>query len=213
MKKILLALLFMPLLLTGQVVRYFFNVELTNQFVLSNSLGESYKFDNGALVKTNQYCFGISTTHGIGIKEIGFLGIGIGIDVEKLGYFKGVNYYLGDRYIVPIFFYGKYNFIHNKKITPYIDFKIGTGVEQNNSITYDNNDNVPMFFFNPRIGLALDIRNSRSISIAIGYNFSKQKAIPFFNSSMIFLDENGNQIDTDNRMTLQGLTLSLGFNF
>lgn len=223
MKKILWVLLLcMPLTLIGQKsVEYFGNVELTGQFVVANSRGESYAL-LGILntEKVTPYCFGISTTHGIAIKKSLFAGFGIGVEMQQLGYFIGrieYNVYTGavtkymrsDRYLIPIFFYGKYSFLPNGVFKPYIDFKIGTGIEQR-SLGYYRPDKIPMFLFNPQIGLAVEIKKERSVFYSIGYRYTKQTASLFENNTE---DSEGTPTDDDNRMVIHGITMSIGINF
>lgn len=124
----------------------------------------------------------INTTHGYQLNENFFIGAGVGMSVYKP---DGFNF---DVLSIPLYADARANLELNGSVSPFADLKIGYAIAD-----------VKGFFFNPSIGIRVDMNGSMGLNFGVGYE-------------LIRYIENSAYLGSYS-INVKGITLKVGLDF
>lgn len=124
---------------------------------------------NGGAFFANQYygsggLFGISTSHGLVLMDGLFVGAGIDLNYitfSEPGYYSYErDYDYGATFAV--FAEGRYNFIHKRKVNPFVGLRIGGG--------YEGVQETGSFYFSPAVGVSINLTEKFGLDASLAYS-------------------------------------------
>lgn len=120
-----------------------------------------YYYDSGV-------CFGFSTAHGIEMFDGLFVGAGIDLGVSTNTYYEGRYEYNEAFALFAVFVEGRYNFLRGRKISPFVGYRIGSGLH-----TFEGADSdfQTGFYTSPSVGCTFNFTEKFGMDVSLGYNF------------------------------------------
>lgn len=117
-----------------------------------------YYYDSGI-------CYGLSTSHGVEMFDGLFVGAGVDVAVSTNSYYSGRYEYEENYALIAIFVEGRYNFLRGRKISPFVGYRIGSGIH-----TFDENAHTG-FYTSPSVGCTFNFTEKFGLDVSLGYNF------------------------------------------
>lgn len=147
-----------------------------NSFLYSQSYQKSLEVYGGpAIDKYSKFSFGLSMNNGCSIKNQFFFGLGVGFRYTNAYYYgsysssthSATSSYDG-KFLIPI--YGRLSVSLTKtKIKPVLSCDLGYTID----VGQNPNKNTEGFFYEPEIGVVIDLEEKTSIYFLVGLNNQK----------------------------------------